>query len=93
MGKKFKKGNTEVISFGKKKESLAPKSKIPFHLDDKGRRVFDLDKKLKKIIKIRKKRMIRMIKMIKIKMNNKEYQYYIFYLYSILFKYIYNLFF
>ena len=44
MGKKFKKGNTEVISFGKKKESLAPKSKIPFHLDDKGRRVFDLDK-------------------------------------------------
>ncbi len=65
MGKKFKKGNTEVISFGKKKESLAPKSKIPFHLDDKGRRVFDLDKiqKEKKEQEERRKELNKMIKL------------------------------
>ena len=45
MGKKFKKKAPEVITFGKKiVESSAPKSKIPFHLDDKGRRIFDLNK-------------------------------------------------
>ena len=65
MGKKLKKGNTEVISFGKKKESLAPKSKIPFHLDDKGRRVFDLDKiqKEKKEQEERRKELNKMIKL------------------------------
>ena len=65
MGKKFKKGNTEVISFGKKKESLAPKSKIPFHLDDKGRRVFDWDKiqKEKKEQEERRKELNKMIKL------------------------------
>ncbi len=65
MGKKFKKGNIEVISFGKKKESLAPKSKIPFHLDDKGRRVFDLDKiqKEKKEQEERRKELNKMIKL------------------------------
>ena len=45
MGKKLKKKNPEVITFGKKiVENTAPKPRIPFHLDDKGRRVFDLDK-------------------------------------------------
>ena len=45
MGKKYKKKITEEITFGKKKEEPAvQKPKIPFHLDDKGRRIFDLDK-------------------------------------------------
>ena len=48
MGKKKYKRNTEIL-FGKKKKdkevkAKTIKSKIPFHYDDKGRRVFDLDK-------------------------------------------------
>ena len=46
MGKKnFKRKKPEIL-FGKKevKTSNKVKSKIPYHLDDKGRRVFDLDK-------------------------------------------------
>ena len=50
MGKKNnKKKKTEIISFGKKEiKTNNVKSKIPYHLDDKGRRVFDLDK-IKKV--------------------------------------------
>ena len=66
MGKKFKKKIPEVITFGKKKEeSSAPKPKIPYHLDDKGRRVFDLDKiqKEKKEQEERRKELNKMIKL------------------------------
>ena len=66
MGKRnIKKSNGEVISFGKKKESNIPKSKIPYHLDDKGRRVFDLDKiqKEKKEQEERRKELNKMIKL------------------------------
>ena len=50
MGKKNnKKKKEEIISFGKKEiKASIVKSKIPYHLDDKGRRVFDLDK-IKKV--------------------------------------------
>ena len=66
MGKKFKKKIPEVITFGKKKEeSSAPKPKIPYHLDDKGRRVFDLDKiqKEKKEQEERRKELNKQIKL------------------------------
>ena len=47
MGKKtFKRKKPEIL-FGKKEMKINSnkiKSKIPYHLDDKGRRVFDLDK-------------------------------------------------
>ena len=66
MGKKLKKKNQEVITFGKKiVENSAPKSRIPFHLDDKGRRVFDLDKiqKEKKEQEERRKELNKQIKL------------------------------
>ena len=46
MSKKIKKRKKPDIFFGKKeiKTSKVPISRIPFHLDDKVRRVFDLDK-------------------------------------------------
>ena len=46
MSKKIKKRKKPEIFFGKKEEKKVNKvkSRIPFHLDDKGRRVFDLDK-------------------------------------------------
>ena len=46
MSKKhFKRKKPEEILFGKKEvKPNKEKSRIPFHLDDKGRRVFDLDK-------------------------------------------------
>ena len=46
MSKKIKKRKKPEIFFGKKEEKKINKikSRIPFHLDDKGRRVFDLDK-------------------------------------------------
>ena len=45
MSKKIKKRKKPEIFFGKKEEKkVNKKSRIPFHLDDKGRRVFDLDK-------------------------------------------------
>ena len=66
MGKKYKKKNPEVITFGQKKEeSSTQKSKIPYHLDDKGRRVFDLDKiqKEKKEQEERRKELNKQIKL------------------------------
>jgi hypothetical protein len=46
MSKKIKKRKKPEILFGKKEVVKATKTtaRIPFHLDDKGRRVFDLDK-------------------------------------------------
>ena len=46
MSKKIKKRKKPEILFGKKEVAKTTKttSRIPFHLDDKGRRVFDLDK-------------------------------------------------
>ena len=46
MSKKIKKRKKPEILFGKKEVVKIAKttSRIPFHLDDKGRRVFDLDK-------------------------------------------------
>ena len=42
MGKKFKKKIPEEITFGKKKEEISTqKSNIPYHLDDKGRKVVE----------------------------------------------------
>ena len=66
MGKKFKKKTPEVITFGKKKEETqTQKSNIPYHLDDKGRRVFDLDKiqKEKKEQEERRKELNKQIKL------------------------------
>ena len=46
MSKKIKKRKKPEILFGKKEVVKTTKTttRIPFHLDDKGRRVFDLDK-------------------------------------------------
>ena len=45
MGKRNNKKKKTEILFGKKEiKTNIVKSKFPFHLDDKGRRVFDLDK-------------------------------------------------
>ena len=66
MGKKYKKKIPEEITFGKKKEEPAvQKPKIPFHLDDKGRRIFDLDKiqKEKKEQEERRKELNKQIKL------------------------------
>ena len=66
MGKKFKKKIPEEITFGKKKEETSTqKSNIPYHLDDKGRRVFDLDKiqKEKKEQEERRKELNKQIKL------------------------------